>query len=154
VADLKYATLATVSRCGMIWFSEEVISTEMLFEHFVGRLQSQPLNTEIGRARVLEIQNQCAQCIQMHLVSDGLVSVSLDFALTRLDHIMDVTPLRLLATFFSMMDFSIKQVLDYDSNHSDFSLSVILFSIEIVAPMKNYIIFSPSNWKISLLVQC
>jgi dynein heavy chain 1 len=138
VADLKYATLATVSRCGMIWFSEEVISTEMLFEHFVGRLQSQPLNTEIGRARVLEIQNQCAQCIQMHLVSDGLVSVSLDFALTRLDHIMDVTSLRLLATFFSMMDFSIKQVLEYDNNHSDFSLSVILLKSSTNNKLHNF----------------
>ncbi|VDM73118.1 unnamed protein product, partial [Strongylus vulgaris] len=32
VADLKYATLATVSRCGMVWFSEEVVTTEMMFE--------------------------------------------------------------------------------------------------------------------------
>lgn len=30
VSDLKYATLATVSRCGMVWFSEEVVTTEML----------------------------------------------------------------------------------------------------------------------------
>lgn len=30
VQDLKYATLATVSRCGMVWFSEDVLSTDMI----------------------------------------------------------------------------------------------------------------------------
>ncbi|KPM05539.1 dynein heavy chain, cytoplasmic-like protein [Sarcoptes scabiei] len=43
VQDLKYATLATVSRCGMIWFSEDVLSTEMIFENFFARLRNIPL---------------------------------------------------------------------------------------------------------------
>ncbi|KAL3100114.1 hypothetical protein niasHS_000725 [Heterodera schachtii] len=29
VADLKFATMATVSRCGMVWFSEDVVTPEM-----------------------------------------------------------------------------------------------------------------------------
>lgn len=41
--DLKYATLATVSRCGMVWFSEDVLSTEMIFENFMLRLKNIPL---------------------------------------------------------------------------------------------------------------
>lgn len=43
VQDLKYATLATVSRCGMIWFSEDVLSLEMIYENYFGRLCSVPL---------------------------------------------------------------------------------------------------------------
>lgn len=43
VQDLKYATLATVSRCGMVWFSEDVLSTEMIFENYLARLRSIPL---------------------------------------------------------------------------------------------------------------
>lgn len=39
VQDLKYATLATVSRCGMIWFSEDVLSLEMLFNNYVQRMK-------------------------------------------------------------------------------------------------------------------
>ena len=31
VQDLRFATLATVSRCGMVWFSQDVLSTEMIF---------------------------------------------------------------------------------------------------------------------------
>jgi dynein heavy chain 1 len=28
VESLKYATLATVSRCGMVWFSEDVLTVQ------------------------------------------------------------------------------------------------------------------------------
>ena len=54
VQDLKYATLATVSRCGMVWFSEDVLSTDMVFNHFLARLRSIPLDEgedDLGRMR-------------------------------------------------------------------------------------------------------
>eukprot|EP00127_Corallochytrium_limacisporum_P003948 Clim_evm33s155 gene=Clim_evmTU33s155 len=38
--DLKYATLATVSRCGMIWFSEDVVSLSMLFQRYLSSVLS------------------------------------------------------------------------------------------------------------------
>ena len=40
VQDLRYATLATVSRCGMVWFSEDVLSTDMVFENYLMRLKN------------------------------------------------------------------------------------------------------------------
>jgi dynein heavy chain 1 len=43
VQDLKFATLATVSRCGMIWFSEEVLSLDMYFKGFLNSLRNSPL---------------------------------------------------------------------------------------------------------------
>ena len=43
VQDLKYATLATVSRCGMVWFSEDVLTTEVIFENYLARLRHVPL---------------------------------------------------------------------------------------------------------------
>lgn len=43
VQDLRFATLATVSRCGMVWFSEDVLSTEMIFENYLARLRNIPL---------------------------------------------------------------------------------------------------------------
>jgi len=39
VETLKYATLATVSRCGMVWFSEETIDDENILFHFCERLK-------------------------------------------------------------------------------------------------------------------
>ena len=43
VQDLRYATLATVSRCGMVWFSEDVLSTDMIFDNHLSRMRSIPL---------------------------------------------------------------------------------------------------------------
>ena len=40
VQDLRFATLATVSRCGMVWFSEDVLSLDMVFENFLSRLRN------------------------------------------------------------------------------------------------------------------
>lgn len=44
VQDLRYATLATVSRCGMVWFSEDVLSMDMVFENYLLKLKSVPLD--------------------------------------------------------------------------------------------------------------
>ena len=43
VQDLRFATLATVSRCGMVWFSEDVLSTELICENFLARMRHTPL---------------------------------------------------------------------------------------------------------------
>lgn len=40
VQDLRYATLATVSRCGMVWFSEDVLSNHMIFDNFLMTLRN------------------------------------------------------------------------------------------------------------------
>lgn len=40
VQDLRFATLATVSRCGMVWFSEDVITSEIVMQHFLRQLQN------------------------------------------------------------------------------------------------------------------
>jgi len=38
VETLKHATLATVSRCGMVWFSEETVGIGMIYSHYLARL--------------------------------------------------------------------------------------------------------------------
>ena len=43
VQDLKYATLATVSRCGMVWFSNDVVAPEMIIENYSRKLRFIPL---------------------------------------------------------------------------------------------------------------
>ena len=44
VQDLRYATLATVSRCGMVWFSEDVLSLDMVFDNFISCLKHIPMD--------------------------------------------------------------------------------------------------------------
>ena len=50
VEHLKYATLATVSRCGMIWFSEDVVEPSMVFRHYLETLSTVPLDAEDDEA--------------------------------------------------------------------------------------------------------
>jgi dynein heavy chain 1 len=39
VESLKYATLATVSRCGMVWFSEDILEDADIYHHYLERLK-------------------------------------------------------------------------------------------------------------------
>lgn len=50
VEDLRSATLATVSRCGMVWFSEEVLTFDMICENFLTRLRDIPMDEGEGFA--------------------------------------------------------------------------------------------------------
>jgi dynein heavy chain 1 len=49
VETLKYATLATVSRCGMVWFSEDTVAPTMIFHHYLCRLE-QDVYDALGEA--------------------------------------------------------------------------------------------------------
>lgn len=135
VQDLKYATLATVSRCGMVWFSEDVLSTEMIFENYMSCLRNIPLeeadedsgfgkkseNKEDVLSPALQVQQEVASILQPFFSPDGLVVRCLEFAMKQ-EHIMDFTRLRALSSLFSMLNQGVRNVLQYNHNHADFPL--------------------------------
>ncbi|XP_012579828.1 PREDICTED: cytoplasmic dynein 1 heavy chain 1, partial [Condylura cristata] len=139
VQDLKYATLATVSRCGMVWFSEDVLSTDMIFNNFLARLRSIPLDEgeeEAQRRRkgkedegeeaaspMLQIQRDAATIMQPYFTSNGLVTKALEHAF-KLEHIMDLTRLRCLGSLFSMLHQACRNVAQYNANHPDFPMQI------------------------------
>ena len=43
VRDIGHGTPATVSRCGMVWFAENVVLVDDLLQRYIMRLQSMPL---------------------------------------------------------------------------------------------------------------
>ncbi|XP_021916204.1 dynein heavy chain, cytoplasmic isoform X5 [Zootermopsis nevadensis] len=135
VQDLKYATLATVSRCGMVWFSEDVLSTEMIFENYMSRLRNIPLeeadedsgfgkkseNKEDVLSPALQVQQEVTSILQPFFSPDGLVVRCLEFAMKQ-EHIMDFTRLRALSSLFSMLNQGVRNVLQYNHTHADFPL--------------------------------
>ncbi|XP_075700360.1 cytoplasmic dynein 1 heavy chain 1 [Rhinoderma darwinii] len=138
VQDLKYATLATVSRCGMVWFSEDVLSTDMIFNHFLARMRSIPLDEgedEAQRMRkgkedeeessspMLQIQRDAATVLQPYFTSSGLVIKALEHAF-KLEHIMDLTRLRCLGSLFSMLHQACRNIAQYNANHPDFPMPI------------------------------
>ncbi|XP_074099131.1 dynein heavy chain, cytoplasmic isoform X3 [Cotesia typhae] len=138
VQDLKYATLATVSRCGMVWFSEDVLSTEMIFEHYLLRLKNIPLedndednnltkkmlsgdNKDDTMSPGLSVQCEVASILQSYFAPDGLVVRCLEYAMKQ-EHIMDFTRLRALSSLFSMLNQAVRNILQYNHTHIDFPL--------------------------------
>ncbi|KAF7729943.1 hypothetical protein EC973_003356 [Apophysomyces ossiformis] len=138
VETLKYATLATVSRCGMVWFSEDVISLPMIFTNYLETLRNVPMDEieEEGPSRRLAESEEAAsvspnlatqRSIATIMAADlsdenGLVAKSLTYAAT-LEHIMDFTRMRVLATFFSLLNKTVRNVLEYNAQHPDFPMS-------------------------------
>ena len=61
VQDLGYATLATVSRCGMVWFSEDVLSLDMIFEQFLTRLRNTSIDEDEKQHKVVAGDQQQQQ---------------------------------------------------------------------------------------------
>jgi dynein heavy chain 1 len=136
VQDLKYATLATVSRCGMVWFSEDVLTSEIIFEHYLACLRHVPLEegeedtvrtpsgkpgekkTEEIISPTIQVQRDVANILQLHFSPDGMVIRALEHAATHLEHIMDFTRFRALNALFSMLNQSVRNILNY--NHSMF----------------------------------
>ncbi|TRY83561.1 hypothetical protein DNTS_016270 [Danionella cerebrum] len=153
VQDLKYATLATVSRCGMVWFSEDVLSTDMIFNNFLSRLRSIPLDEgedEAQRMRkanedegeeaaspMLQIQRDAVAVLQPYFTSTGLVIKALEHA-SKMEHIMDFTRLRSLGSLFSMLHQACRNVALYNNNHPDFNMPLD----QLEKYMQKYLIYA------------
>ncbi|KAF8592026.1 dynein heavy chain protein 1 [Ramaria rubella] len=136
VEHLKYATLATVSRCGMIWFSEDVIDPPMVYRHYLNTLaavaldaddeenlsrRTDTLSTESSISPNLVVQRSIGLILEPYFAEDGLVTIALGFA-ESIEHIMDFTSTRALNTLFSLINKTVRNVIDYNNQHSDFPL--------------------------------
>jgi len=138
VEHLRYATLATVSRCGMIWFSEDVVEPPMIYRQYLDSLAAVPLDAEDdetsgltgrrvkegadGSSINLTSQNQIAAILEPYFSEGELVGAALEYA-SGIEHIMDFTETRALNTLFSLLNKTARNILEYNSQHSDFPLS-------------------------------
>ncbi|KAK7504322.1 hypothetical protein BaRGS_00004626, partial [Batillaria attramentaria] len=155
VQDLRYATLATVSRCGMVWFSEDVLSTDMIFENYLQTLRNVPLEESEEDVRftshaagaagdtkeeqvspTLQVQRDAASVLNPYFSLDGIIMKCLEFG-KGLDHIMDFTRLRALNSLFSMLNQGVRNVLSYNRSH-DFPMQ----TDHLERYMSKYLIYS------------
>ncbi|KAJ3032718.1 hypothetical protein HDV00_007194 [Rhizophlyctis rosea] len=140
VENLKQATLATVSRCGMVWFSEKVVTLDMVVKNYLDTLRSFSLEDADeegfaaagGRRAVpeadgeekteLQTQRMVAEIVAPYFDEDGIVVKALEFA-EGLDHIMDFTRTRVLNTLFSLVNKTARNVIEWNAQHVDFPMS-------------------------------
>ncbi|VDB95435.1 unnamed protein product [Peniophora sp. CBMAI 1063] len=138
VEHLRYATLATVSRCGMIWFSEDVVEPSMAYRQYLTALATVPIDAEDEDAAELPgrrpaddnaatsanliTQKEIATILEPYFADGELVSAALGYA-SSIEHIMDFTDTRALNTLFSLLNKTVRNVLEYNSQHPDFPLA-------------------------------
>ncbi|KAL6719365.1 dynein heavy chain [Lecanora helva] len=127
VETLKYATLATVSRCGMVWFSDDTVSSGMLVTNYLQKLRTsafEELDEETinpNSAKIVVQQGSVADLLQHFFQTEHLLENALREAL-KYNHIMQYTEIRVLNTLFSLLNKACRTVIEYNSQHDDFPL--------------------------------
>ncbi|KAK9435031.1 Dynein heavy chain, cytoplasmic [Metarhizium brunneum] len=129
VETLKYATLATVSRCGMVWFSEDTVSPDMMVTNYLETLRSVPFEdldedsvaTGQNPTKMLAVQGEVADLLKAYMTSENFIHQALERA-EKYNHIMTFTVARVLNTLFSLLNKAVRDVIEYNGQHSDFPL--------------------------------
>ncbi|GCB22020.1 dynein heavy chain, cytoplasmic [Aspergillus awamori] len=129
VETLKYATLATVSRCGMVWFNDDTVTPSMMISNYVESLRTRTFedldddSAPSGQAAIKtqDAQDMLATILKHLLQTEDLVLQALEEA-KKYNHIMEYTFIRALNTLFSLLNKACRNVLEYNIQHVDFPL--------------------------------
>ncbi|EMR09626.1 hypothetical protein PNEG_02210 [Pneumocystis murina B123] len=149
--SLKYATLATISRCGMIWFDEQTVKPNMILHNRLNLLRSSTFeqfeddNTfSVGPSNLFTIQKIVIDILNIPFSENGLIIQAIEYA-QNLDHIMSFTPIRSLNTLFTFIHAACKELARYNSQHEDFPLTNENIEAYISKKLLLYIIWSFSG---------
>lgn len=130
VETLKYATLATVSRCGMVWFSEDTVTSMMMVTHYLKSLRTivfddldedNTISSGQVSVKALSTQSHMAELLTQLLENDNFIVDTLIEA-RKFNHIMEFTEARVLNTMFSLLNKICRNMIEYNIQHVDFPL--------------------------------
>ncbi|KAF4732244.1 hypothetical protein FOZ63_029748, partial [Perkinsus olseni] len=125
VDSLKYATMATVSRCGMIWFSPETVTDEMICLRELKGLSSArmlpflPAGGRLGDSHS-DSREGCVDTLLRFFHPGGLVCRSLSYVkeLPATAHIMPFTSTRGINAMFSLLSHYVDRAITSCRNAS------------------------------------
>lgn len=130
VESLKYATLATVSRCGMVWFSDDTVTPSLIMDHYLQQLSERSfddLDDEVKSSgltsKAQETQRHVVETLRGIIHRDDFLIKALSTA-TKYKHIMEFTSARALDSLFSLLAKSCRLVLEYNIYHPEFPLDL------------------------------
>lgn len=126
VDSLEQATPATVSRCGMIWFSDATVSSEMCLDHLMGELRHKNYAVEsagvVPSSQISFLDSIHDLVISRDSRSSSLCADALEFSLSQ-SHIMEVSREGLIKSLRSLLIKGIRLATEYDENHPDFPMT-------------------------------
>ena len=139
VESLKYATLATVSRCGMVWFSEDIVTIDMMFNHYLKRLKQNNFDDSMNylvanQSGGMEFENKnendinkqvrtkASDCIKIFFEPNNLVQLALE-DVQKYNHVMEFTKIRVIESMFALLRKGTENIIEYNDNHSEFPMS-------------------------------
>ncbi len=105
--ELLHTTPATISRCGMVWFSSDTVTPAMALKRALLEVKAPP-----------NVQNNWLP----EFLPDGGAIKALEWALT-VDHIMNVTQDHLIGAVCSLLKQWVAIVADYNDDHVDTPMS-------------------------------
>jgi dynein heavy chain 1 len=119
----------------MVWFSEDVINTSMRANHYLQLLKRVPLkeieeDPAYGKnikelvtieEPTLAVQEMVVNIIEPFVQAGGLMEKALSLAKS-LIHIMEYLESRALCTLFSLINQTVRNVLEYNNDHPDFPM--------------------------------
>lgn len=122
VETLKYATLATVSRCGMVWFPDDVVSPEMICSHELKQIKFGNMEDEVVVGKKELTRGLCVDFLQPYFELGGVVLQTLEISAQK-EHVMTFTNIRCLTSLFALLRKGISVVTEYNELHEEFPLS-------------------------------
>ncbi|KAI6871698.1 Dynein heavy chain, partial [Hortaea werneckii] len=125
VETLKYATLATVSRCGMVWFSDDTVELEVMITRNLAQLKTanfEDLEEDTAMPTSAEARSNAlmlmTEILRQRLTANDFVKKALERCKDS-HHIMDFTVIRAMGTLFCLLRKACRSVLEYNIQHSD-----------------------------------
>ena len=124
--SLRHATLATVSRAGMVWFASDTLNLDMVLRQQLVALRKdesiESISSSYGNetsALAKKTQEDFVDAVaSMFTPSPGIVGIALDFVHTQ-SHIMEITTGGVLSTLYKMMKRGIAIAVNYNDSNSD-----------------------------------
>ena len=113
VDSLKYATPATITRCGMIWFDKSFLNLHHLFHHMLFHLEI-GLNMDVRDDTIYKgefISNIVRDTIREVLEPNNLSEINRHAS--SISHAMEYNGERALATFFTLMRSYCRRLIKY-----------------------------------------
>jgi dynein heavy chain 1 len=116
VQDLQFATLATVSRCGMVWFSQDTVTHSLLLSRYLSCLVSAVAfsSWDFSRKTNLDpsVAGTCAKVFEALLDRNGLLEKALVYV-AAYDHVMAFSMQQALNALFSLLSEGVARAQDY-----------------------------------------